>query len=207
MKQMISLNDSVLEAIGRRHTAEQFLKCYELARSVGFECINTDTIAGLPTDTPESFRSTIDTLIGLAPENITVHTLTVKRSSRLFADRENAGKNLSAEYADEMVSYASAALTAAGYSPYYMYRQKNTVGNLENVGYAKKGTESLYNIYIMEETQAILAAGAGGSSKLYDKATGRIERVVNFKYPYEYISRFEELRDRKNEILRFYGKS
>ena len=200
-----TMNDSVLEAIGRKHTAEQFIKCFELARKIGFENINTDTIAGLPTDTPEGFRYTIDTLIGLSPEDITVHTLTVKRSSKLFADAEKMKTELRADYADEMVSYAAEKLEKSGYSPYYMYRQKNTVGNLENVGYSKKGRESLYNIYIMEENQTILAAGAGGSSKLYEKSTDRIERVVNFKYPYEYISRFDQLKERKKEIEEFFN--
>ncbi len=195
-----TMQDSVLEAIGRRHTAAQVVECYRMARSMGFDNINMDTIAGLPTDTPAGFRDTIDTVISLAPEDITVHTLTVKRSSKLFSQADTA--ELRPDHADEMVTYASQALTAAGYSPYYMYRQKNTVGNLENVGYAKKGRESLYNIYIMEETQSILAAGAGGSSKLCDSVSGRIERVINLKYPYEYISRFDEIEKRKDELLR-----
>lgn len=189
--------DSVLRAVGRQHTAAEVEDCFNLARRLGFDNINMDTIAGLPTDTAEGFAYTINKLISLDPEAITVHTLTVKRSADLFARSDEVKKNISPEETDRMVSYAQKRLTESGYSPYYLYRQKNTVGNLENVGYSKKGFESLYNIYIMDETQNILAAGASGSSKLINPETGEIRRIVNYKYPYEYISRFDMMLDKK----------
>ena len=196
-----TMNDDVLKAIGRKHTAAQAAEAFRLARSIGFDNINMDTIAGLPTDTLDSFKNTIDTITELDPENITVHTLTIKRSSALYQEDEiSIDKSL-----NEMVSYAYRTLTEKGYSPYYLYRQKNTVGNLENVGYAKKGTESLYNIYIMEETQTILAVGAAGSSKLVHPVTGKIERLLNYKFPYEYISRYEQMLEKKKKIKSFYN--
>ncbi|MGN0642210.1 MAG: coproporphyrinogen dehydrogenase HemZ [Huintestinicola sp.] len=198
---------SVLEAIGRRHTPEQVVKCYELARRLGFDNINMDTIAGLPTDTFEGFKHTIDTLIDLDPENITVHTLTVKRSSSLFASAEELKKHYNTDRAiSEMVNYSFDALTAHGYAPYYLYRQKNTVGNLENVGYAKKGKEGLYNIYIMEEAQTILGCGASASTKLVNGSTGKISRCFNYKYPYEYISRYDKMTAYKSDVEKFLSE-
>ncbi len=196
-----SMNDSVLKACQRSHTADDVIKAYEIAKKIGFDSINMDVIAGLPSDTPESFRNTLDTLTDLAPENITVHTLTVKRSADLYSDRENVKKNVSPISADEMVSYAERILPENGYAPYYLYRQKNTVGNLENVGYSKKGHESLYNIFIMDETQTILAAGASGSTKLVNNETGLIRRVINYKYPYEYISDFDKMIGKKEREI------
>jgi oxygen-independent coproporphyrinogen-3 oxidase len=196
-----TMNDSVLRAIGRRHTAEDVVRSFELARSIGFDNINMDTIAGLPTDTYEGFAYTIDTLCGLDPESITIHTLTVKRSSNLFGSEDI---KLDSRISD-MVNYGQETLSAHGYLPYYLYRQKNTVDNLENVGYAKDGYESLYNIYIMEEAQTILAVGAAGSTKLVNTSTGKIERLFNYKFPYEYISRYEKMLEKKNKIYEFYN--
>lgn len=199
-----TMNDSVLAAIGRRHTAAQMADCFKLARSMGFDNINTDTIAGLPTDTPDSFRATIERLLQLSPESITVHTLTVKRSSNLSGNAEDIRRDfLTGGEPAQMVNFAYDRLTGSGYSPYYLYRQKNTVGNLENVGYAKPGYEGLYNICIMEEAQNILACGAGASTKLIDRATGKITRFFNYKYPYEYISRYDKMTEYKSEIERF----
>lgn len=196
-----TMNDDVLKAIGRKHTAAQTAEAFLLAKSLGFDNINMDTIAGLPTDTLDSFKNTIDTVTELNPQSITVHTLTIKRSSALFQeDKINIDKSL-----DEMVSYAYNQLTDKGYSPYYLYRQKNTVGNLENVGYSKKDKESLYNIYIMEEIQTILAVGASGSSKLVHPVTNKIERLFNYKFPYEYISRFDQMLEKKEKIKLFYN--
>ena len=169
-----------------------------------FDNINMDTIAGLPEDDLPSFKNTIDRLISLAPESITVHTLTVKRSAALSGNAdEMRPKFFHSEELSDMVNFAFDRLTKTGYSPYYLYRQKNTVGNLENVGYSKAGYEGLYNIYIMEEAQNILACGAGGSTKLIDKATGKIQRFFNYKYPYEYISRYEDMTKYKGEIEKF----
>lgn len=202
-----TMNDSVLAAIGRRHTAAQVEECFALARSAGFDNINMDTIAGLPTDTPEGFRGTLGRLLELSPESITVHTLTVKRSSRLSGNAGDIKRNfLDSEELREMVDFSFECLTGEGYLPYYLYRQKNTVGNLENVGYSKPGYEGLYNIYIMEEAQNILACGAGASTKLIDSASGKITRFFNYKYPYEYISGYDKMTEYKSEIGRFAEK-
>lgn len=194
-----TMNDDVLKVIGRKHTAAQTIEAFRLARSLGFDNINMDLIAGLPTDTIDSFKKTLNSVIELDPENITVHTLTIKRSSNLFssADVESDGS------ISEMISYAYETLKKKEYNPYYLYRQKNTVGNLENVGYAKSETESLYNIYIMEEIQTIIAVGAGGSSKLVNPVTNKIERLFNYKYPYEYISRNEQMLEKKQQLKEF----
>lgn len=199
-----TLNDSTLEAIGRAHTSEQFFESFELARRMGFDSINTDIIAGLPTDTPESFKATLDGLTELSPESITVHTLSIKRSARLNSaeDKSEIMKNP----AKEMVDYAAERLYAEGYKPYYLYRQKNMVENLENIGWVKPGQESLYNIYIMEEVQTVVALGAAGSTKLVDLKNGRLERVFNYKYPLEYNKHFELMIKRKSEIEEFYAE-
>lgn len=199
-----TLNDEVLKAIGRQHSSKQFFDSYRLARSVGFESINTDIIAGLPTDTVESFKETIDGLIELAPENITVHTLSIKRAARLnqSEDKNQVLKNP----ASEMVDYASKRLLESGYKPYYLYRQKNMLENLENIGWSKEGHESLYNIYIMEEIQTILAMGAGASTKLVDLKGHRLERVFNYKHPLEYNKHFDIMLSKKDEIGEFYAE-
>lgn len=196
-----TMNDSVLEAIGRRHTAKDVVSAFETARRLGFGNINMDVIAGLPTDTPESFAQTIETLCGLDPESITIHTLTVKRSSKLFTEEERRVD----DRVGEMVTFGQKHLLEKGYLPYYLYRQKNTVDNLENVGFAKAGYECLYNIYIMEEAQTILAVGAGGSTKLVNTGTGKIERLFNYKFPYEYISRYDKMIAKKERIAEFFG--
>lgn len=199
-----TMQDSVLEAIGRKHNAAQVEQCFSLARRLGFDNINMDTIAGLPTDTVEGFKDTIRRLIDLDPENITVHTLTVKRSAALFQDADSIREHyLHDSGISEMVDFAFDELTGSGYDPYYLYRQKNTVGNLENVGYAKSGKEGLYNIYIMEEAQNILACGASGSTKLIDAQTGKITRHFNYKFPYEYISRYDKMVNYKSEVEQF----
>ncbi|MFA5659577.1 MAG: coproporphyrinogen dehydrogenase HemZ [Oscillospiraceae bacterium] len=193
-----TLNDSVLKAIKRNHTAEQFFESFSLARRLGFDNINTDLIAGLPTDTLESFKKTINGIILLSPENVTVHTLSIKRAAEL---NRKPGVILE-NPAPEMVDYAISTLTKAGYSPYYLYRQKNMMGNLENTGFSKAGKESLYNVYIMEELQTIIAAGAGASTKLVGKNS--IERVFNYKHPLEYNNHFELMLEKKKAITEFY---
>ena len=199
-----TLNDSVLQKIGRKHTAAQFLQAFSLAQACGFDNINTDLIAGLPTDTEESFRRSLDTVLDLGASCVTVHTLCMKRAANLTTE----GKTLDraeALTARAMVDYAQQTLTESGYIPYYLYRQTRMVGNLENVGWSKPGYESLYNVYVMDETHTILACGSGGVTKLRDPHSDYLQRVFNFKYPYEYIGRFEEMRQRKAEIKRFYG--
>lgn len=190
-----TLQDSVLEAIGRRHTAQQAVDAFHLAREIGFDDINMDLIAGLPTDTMEGFCDTLHRVMALEPDSITVHTLTLKRSADLYGTDQTKQTALVAE----MAEYSAKQLPAHGYRPYYLYRQKNTLGNLENVGYARKGKENLYNILIMDETQTILGAGCAASTKLVEQ-NGEITRVMNYKFPFEYISRFETMMEKKKTI-------
>ena len=200
-----TLNDSVLKIIGRNHTAEQTVDAFRLARSLGFDNINMDLIAGLPTDTVESFTKTLDGIVSLDPESVTVHSLSMKRASTLNTHGDFPELEVGREAAI-MVDTARKTLTERGILPYYMYRQSKTVGNLENVGYAKRGFEGLYNVYIMDETHTILACGASAVTKLKAYDTGDISRIFNFKYPYEYISRFDEQILRKEGIGEFYDK-
>lgn len=200
-----TLNDEVLREIGRKHTSAQTFSAFELARGHGFDNINMDLIAGLPKDSFESFRNTLNGVIKLKPESITVHTLALKRAARLNQEGEHPVFT-GAETAEQMLDFADSALLANDYHPYYLYRQSRMVGNLENTGWAKPGFESLYNVLIMEECQSILACGAGAVTKLKDPYSDRIERVFNFKYPYEYISRYEEMMIRKDRVKEFYGR-
>lgn len=183
-----TMNDITLEKIGRKHDSECFVQAYKLAREIGFDTINTDLIAGLEGENAEDFKYSLDKILELDPENVTVHTLSVKRAAYL---RDYADDVLShSKQVQKMLEYSQNRLELEGYRPYYLYRQKNMVGNLENVGYSKKGHEGLYNTYIMGEYQTIIAAGAGAVSKIVDNSTGRIERIFNYKYPYEYIDNF-----------------
>lgn len=198
-------NDEVLKTIGRKHTAQQFFDAFELARKCGFDNINTDLIAGLPTDTPESFKNSLDSIVKLNAECITVHTLCMKRASRLTTEGVTLDLQ-QARDAREMLAYTQNILGQNEYIPYYMYRQSRMVGNLENVGWSKKGFESLYNVYVMDETHTILACGSGGVTKLKRNNPDYLERIFNFKYPYEYIDRFDEVIQRKSGIMQFYGQ-
>lgn len=199
-----TLNDEVLRKIGRAHDTKMFFEAYETAKSCGIKNINVDLIAGLPYDTTESFKDTVDRVIALDPENITVHTFSVKRSSEFKTEgRFDADSRTAAD----SVAYSQSALTDAGYLPYYMYRQKNTVGNLENVGYAKPGHEGLYNIYMMEEVHTVFAAGASSVTKLVSLPDSdgnvRIERLFQPKYPYEYLDNHRgETAKEKLDIMR-----
>ena len=198
-----TLNDDVLCEIGRKHTAQQCLDSFDLARREGVDNINMDLIAGLPTDTLESFESTLEKILSLSPENITLHTLSVKRA----ADLRDEGAKIHAAsegVASKMVDYAYDRFIENGYEPYYLYRQKNMLESLENVGYAKRGYEGLYNVYIMDETHTILAVGAGAVTKLKNHETDKLERIFNFKFPYEYISRYDEIIQRKELVYDFY---
>ncbi len=202
-----TVDDNVLREIGRKHTARQFFDAFELARKCGFDNINTDLIAGLPTDTPQGFQRSLDAVKALEAECITVHTLCMKRASTLTTN----GAMLSREDAEatrEMLEYTRSTLISGGYIPYYLYRQSRMVGNLENVGWSKRGFESLYNVYVMDETHTILACGSGGVTKLRRAGAEEdyLERIFNFKYPYEYINRFDAIIQRKNEIKKFYSK-
>lgn len=200
-----TMNDAVLENIGRRHTSQQTVDAFLLSRECGFDNINTDLIAGLSGDTFESFCDTLKKVVALDPESVTVHSLSMKRSSNLTVNGELPEIEMG-KIASDMVDFAYNYLHDSGIFPYYMYRQSKTVGNLENVGYAKVGKECLYNVYIMDETHTILACGASAVTKLREPNGDKIERIFNFKYPYEYISRFSEICDRKNGITEFYNK-
>jgi oxygen-independent coproporphyrinogen-3 oxidase len=169
---------------------------------MGFDFINMDLIAGLTGDSYDGFCESLDTAVTLAPENITVHTLALKRSSDLAV---NGADVADGEEVAKMLDYAQKRLGESGYSPYYMYRQSKSAGNLENTGWSKEGRECLYNVFMMEECHTVLAAGAGAVTKLKDPHGDYIERIFNFKYPYEYIARFDELTDRKEKIKEFYG--
>lgn len=197
-----TMSDEVLRAIGRKHTAQDIVDCYETARRVGHKCINMDLIAGLPRDTLNGFRESLRRVIDLAPENITVHSLTLKRASALVTE------HAADEYGDvaAMIESCAEPLAGAGYSPYYLYRQKGTVQNLENTGYTKPGFEGLYNVFIMEEVHTILSAGAGGSTKLVSPDGAHIQRIFNYKYPLEYVEHFDEVRRRKKGVDDFYGQ-
>lgn len=186
-----SLCDEVLCGVGRSHSVEEFYRAYEIAKKSGIRCINVDLIAGLPADTFRMFSHTVDEIIRLDPENITVHTFCVKKAADLLRQNSHI---YSARGGDvgKCVDYSQIKTDQAGYIPYYMYRQKNTVGNYENVGFSKPSYEGLYNIYMMEEIHSIFAAGAGAVGKLVDN-TGtlcnkrEIERLFHQKYPYEYL--------------------
>ena len=192
-----SFQDDVLKAAGRPHPAQDAVDKFHLARELGFDNINMDFIAGLPADTVRGFRESIDRAAELDPESITVHCLALKKAADFY-------QSLAMPDADdvaEMVEYAHKTLTAAGYRPYYLYRQKNMAANLENVGYAKPGYESAYNVMMMDDSQTILGIGAGASTKVLGGKRG-IERLTECKYPYDYLARFEELMQEKKKQLR-----
>ncbi len=196
-----TFNQKTLDLIGRNHKVEQAVKAYQLAKAYGFDSINMDLIAGLPEETLEDFKASVDTAISLSPENITVHTLALKRSSELNASGAGVSGGNTAK---QMLEYASNRLNASGYEPYYMYRQSKCVGNLENVGWCKSGKDCLYNVFMMEECHTVIAVGAGAVTKLCDPESTNVERIFNFKYPYEYISGFDKITERKNGIKSFY---
>ena len=189
-----STNPAVLKTIGRRHTTEQFYEAFRMARSAGFNNINTDIIAGLPGESVQSFKNTVDTVIALEPKEITVHTMSLKRASVINQNIEGY-KLTSGGEVGQMLSYAAERLDKFGFLPYYMYRQRNILGGYENTGFAKPGFECLYNVYIMEEVQSILALGAGASTKII--LPDDIERIFNVKEPTEYIGRIDEMIERK----------
>lgn len=197
-----TMDDEVLAAIGRKHTAEDVKNAFALAKTFGFDSINMDLISGLPGDNMEKFRKTIAEVIAMNPDNITLHTLTVKHGANLAP----MAQSVFAATADAMNEYAYGEFAKAGYFPYYLYRQKGTVDNLENVGFCKPGKEGIYNIFIMDETHTVLSAGAGGVTKMKSPYDKKIERIFNFKYPYEYIERFELMNERKEQVRNFYEK-
>ena len=197
-----TLQPAVLAGIGRKHTVEQFYEAFEMARKAGFTNINTDLIAGLPGDDYDGFADTMDRILQLNPESVTVHTLSMKRASNIMLQhRPDFGVE---DDAVRMVRLSAQALPQAGYIPYYLYRQSRTVGNQENVGWSKPGCEGLYNVYIMDETHTILGCGAGAVSKLKQPGTDYLERIFNYKFPYEYNTGLEEMLRRKQAVTTFY---
>jgi oxygen-independent coproporphyrinogen-3 oxidase len=204
-----TLCDDILANIGRSHTSSDFFKAYDIARNSGIKYINTDLIAGLPGDNFKIFSATMDKIISMRPDNITVHTFCVKKASDFLRQNCNV-YSLRGGDAGKSVDYSQIKTALAGYKPYYMYRQKNTVGNLENVGFALDGAEGRYNIYMMEEVHSIFAAGAGAVSKLVkyssaDEEKSYILRLFNKKYPYEYLESDTTARLRE-ETEKFYAE-
>ena len=196
-----TLNDEVLRAIGRCHSSNDIRKAYDLAREIGFDCINMDLIAGLPRDNFEGFCRSLDGVLEMDPENVTVHTLALKKGSTLME------KGMEIPDGDEvarMLEYSLKTLRNKDYLPYYLYRQKYMSGSLENVGWSKPGTESLYNIVMMEELHTVVSIGGGGVTKLVDAPNARILRLPNPKYPHDYLTMTEKVMEQKKEIVEFY---
>ena len=201
-----TMSDQVLENIGRRHTAQDVVDGFALARAAGFRDINADLIVGLPGDNLPGFVRTLDQVLALDPTNITVHSLALKRNAALATEESGAGLDLHRQQpvTAAMMDHAIAQLTAAGFEPYYLYRQTRMAGNLENTGWAKPGFACRYNVYTMDECGSVIACGAGGVTKLKDPWSPDLKRIFNFKYPFEYISRHDEILQRKDGVKEIY---
>ena len=193
-----SMSDNVLSAIGRKHTARDVIDAAHLVRKSG-AAVNMDLIAGLPGDTPDSFRNTVDTVLDLSPEGVTIHTLSLKKGSKIMLEGTKIPDGTDVRL---MLDYASQRLTESGLFPYYLYRQKFTSGGFENTGWCLPGHKGVYNICMMEELCTVIALGGGGATKLIS-ADGRIERIFNAKYPREYILFENKLREKYDKILSF----
>ena len=198
-----TMEDSVLRCCGRIHKTQDILRAYDQATAVGFQDINMDLIAGLPTDTPEGFRHSLDAVARLNPSNITVHTLALKKGADLFEHRENLP---SAEAVAEMVAYAEATLRNLGYKPYYLYRQKYMSGSFENVGWSRDDRDCLYNIYMMEEVHTIVSLGGGGMNKV-NLPDGSLRRFHNPKFPEQYIEMLDSVLQQKRELFALMNES
>ena len=192
-----TMEDSVLRACGRPHTAQDVLRAYEDAMSAGFKAVNMDLIAGLPTDDFDGFRRSLDTVAALDPANITVHTLALKKGADLFEKREGLSP---AEAVTQMVNYANSTLRGLSYKPYYLYRQKYMSGSFENVGWSWDELDCLYNIYMMEEVHTILSLGGGGMNKV-NFPDGSLQRFHNPKFPEQYIQQISDVLRQKEELF------
>lgn len=195
-----SMNQKTLDAIGRRHSVEEIKEVFNVARALGHDNINMDIILGLPGEDVEDVAHTLEELKKLGPENITVHTMAIKRASKLreaLRDDEASIHLTEGDKIEKMLNLCASEITKMGLQPYYMYRQKNMLGNFENVGYAKPGTEGVYNIEIMEEAESIIALGAGGITKMVYQNGERIDRIPNVKSLKDYIERIDEMIERK----------
>ena len=188
-----TMNDEILKTIGRNHTSEEFEIMFNLARRLGIKHINTDIIAGLPDETEEMFEKSINRLLTLDPDAVTIHTMCVKRSADLKTERFKSYN------AEAMVDFATETLLEKEYLPYYLYRQKDTLCGLENTGFAKKGKESFYNVFMMEDIGTVLGIGAGSTSKIKTGGPNKFKRIYNYKNPTEYISGFDEIIRRKSD--------
>lgn len=195
-----TMKQATLDLIGRRHTVEDVKEKFLLARELGFDNINMDLIVGLPEETIDDVRQTMEEIKALRPDSVTVHSLAIKRAARLNIYKERYG-NLKIVNTQEMIDLTAQYAEEMGLKPYYLYRQKNMAGNFENVGYAVPGKECLYNILIMEEKQTIAACGAGTTTKVYFPAENRIERAENVKEVEQYIDRINEMIGRKEKLL------
>lgn len=198
-----TMNDAVLRAVGRRHTAAQTVAAFEAARRADFDGINMDLIAGLPGDTPESFAASLDAVLALAPSNVTVHTLALKRGAELAMRQLTLP---SAEEVRQMLQYAERALRERGYAPYYLYRQKYMSGSFENVGWCKPGYAGLYNIYMMEELHSILSLGGGAMTKI-NLPDGTLERFHNPKFPQQYLARLDDVLAQKAQAFALLNRN
>ena len=192
-----TMEDHVLRACGRPHKAADVIRAYSEAVDAGFKAINMDLIAGLPQDDFNGFKRSLDTVAGLNPANITVHTLALKKGADLFEKREGLS---SAEAVTAMVDYANETLRALGYKPYYLYRQKYMSGSFENVGWSRDGLDCLYNIYMMEEVHTILSLGGGGMNKV-NFPDGKLQRFHNPKFPEQYIEMIDDVCRQKEEMF------
>ena len=199
-----SFNDEILESIGRKHTSSDILNAYSTARKLGFDNINTDLIAGLEGESVDCFCDSVKKAVELDAENITLHTLALKRSSFLITRDAKKGEIIADT--SKMISLASDYLRLNGYIPYYMYRQSKSIGNLENTGWAKPDKVCEYNIFMMEEVQNVFGVGAGAVTRLINHNNGKIQRVYNFKYPFEYIDDFQTIKQRKKEAKHIIEK-
>lgn len=194
-----TMNQKTLDLIGRYHTVEQVKETFQMARSMGFDNINMDFIVGLPGETMEDIRFSMEEVQKLNPDSLTIHSLAIKRAARLNIMREQY-KDFTIENNEQIMELCAAAAENMGMTPYYMYRQKNIAGNMENVGYARTGRAGIYNILIMEEKQTIVALGAGSVTKrIYPD--GRIERCANVKDVGQYIDRIDEMIERKENLF------
>ncbi len=199
-----TMKQETLDLIGRKHTVEQIEQTFYQARELGFENINMDMIIGLAKEKPADVALTLERIGRLSPDNLTVHTLAVKRAARLNTNREEYA-DMAAENVEEMLRLTCEFARANDYHPYYLYRQKNMTENLENVGYSRPGKEGIYNILIMEERQTILALGAGATSKFVFREKNQLERVENVKSLTDYIERTDEMIERKRRFLEEFG--
>ena len=195
-----TMNQKTLDFIGRRHTVEDIYKAFNLARDCGFNNINMDIITGLPGETKADVRHTLEEIHKLDPDSLTVHSLAIKRAAALNMFRDKY-ESCHIENTDEIMDMTYDFAVNSGYEPYYLYRQKNMAGNLENVGYAKPGKAGVYNVLIMEEKQSIFAAGANSQSKIVFHDENRVERIENVKDVTNYIQRIDEMIERKRTFF------